>query len=222
MSRADAKQISRVLGGRASTTRRRRRRGGSPSAPTREGLADVAYASFDSPLGVGHVAATERGIVSIALPNARRGGVPRPARREVSPRVLELPARLDRGPPRARPVLRRPAPRVRPRARLAAGAAAASTSRVLRETAKLPYGVTASYGEVAARAGNAARLPRRRHRARPQPDPDRRPLPPRAPRRRRARRLRRRPGDEGVACCASRARSRTSEPHPETVASAQP
>ena len=27
-------------------------------------------------------------------------------------------------------------------------------SRVLRETAKLPYGVTSTYGEIAARAGN--------------------------------------------------------------------
>ncbi len=44
-----------------------------------------------------------------------------------------------------------------------------------------------------------ARRPRRRHRLRLQPDPDRRPLPPRPAQRRRPRRLRRRPADEGSA-----------------------
>ena len=57
------------------------------------------------------------------------------------------------------------------------------SSRVLRATAKVPFGATATYGEVAARAGSPRALSRRRYRARPQPDPDRRPLPPRAPRR---------------------------------------
>ncbi len=152
MSRVDAKQVSRVLGGELDDGAARATRRFAERAD-REGLVDVAYASFDSPLGVGHLAATERGIVSIALPNLGEEAF-LDQLIEVSPRVLELPARLD---PARRELDQYFAGRrrefeleldwrlVRP----------GFSGRVLRETAKLPYGVTASYGEVAARAGNA-------------------------------------------------------------------
>ena len=70
---------------------------------------------------------------------------------------------------------------------------------VLEELRQVPRGQTVSYGELAARAGNpkAARAVGTRVRA--QPDPDRRPLPPRAARHRRARQLRRRPGAQARA-----------------------
>ncbi len=152
MSRVDAKQVSRVLGGErddgaAGVAGRFAERA------EREGLVDVAYASFDSPLGVGHVAATERGIVSIALPNLDEEAF-LDQLVEVSPRVLELPSRLD---PARRELDQYFAGRRREfELELDWGLVRPGFSgRVLRETAKLPYGVTASYGEVAARAGNA-------------------------------------------------------------------
>ena len=89
----------------------------------------------------------------VALPNE---GARRPLERlaaDVSPRILELPGRLDEA---RRELDEYFAGRrrefdleldwrlVRP----------GFYGRVLRETAKLPFGVTTSYGEIAARAGN--------------------------------------------------------------------
>ena len=119
----------------------------------REGLADVAYATLETPLGTAVVAATPRGLVRVALPNEPLEHVVEELADELSPRVVELPSRLDRA--------RRELGEyfegertgfdldldwrlVRP----------GFQARVLRETARLPYGVTSSYGEVAARAGN--------------------------------------------------------------------
>jgi methylated-DNA-[protein]-cysteine S-methyltransferase len=120
----------------------------------REGLADVAYASYESPLGTGHVAATARGVVAVGLPNRSAEQFLDELATDVSRRVLELPGRLD--------VARRELDQYFEGRRkdfdldldwrlVRAGFA----SRVLRATAKLPFGVTATYGEIAAEAGNA-------------------------------------------------------------------
>ena len=119
-----------------------------------EGLVDVAYAAVDSPLGRCRVAATERGIVGVSLPNLAEDAFLAQLAAGVSPRVLELPGRLDR----ARRELeeyfvgRRRAFDLELDWRLVPPG---FYGRVLRATAKLPYGVTASYGEIAGRAGNA-------------------------------------------------------------------
>jgi methylated-DNA-[protein]-cysteine S-methyltransferase len=152
MSRADAKQITRVLGGGLDQQAARAAERLAARAD-REGLVDVAYASFDSPLGTGHVATTERGIVSIALPTfGQQSFLDQLV--EVSPRVLEIPKRLDR----ARRELDQYFDGRRREFELELDwqlVRSEFSSRVLHETAKLPYGVTASYGEVAARAGNS-------------------------------------------------------------------
>jgi len=119
----------------------------------RDGLAEVAYASFDSPLGRGLVAATERGIVGVGLPNLSAEGFLERLVTGVGPRVLEVPRRLD---PVRRQLDRYFAGELREFDvdldwRLVGSP---FSSRVLHETAKLGYGETASYGEVAARAGN--------------------------------------------------------------------
>ncbi len=119
----------------------------------RERLADVAYATYESPLGTGYVAATERGLVAVQLPNAGLDDFLDQLAAGISPRVLELPARLDQ----ARRELdeyfegQRHEFGLELDWRLVGGGFAA---RVLRETAKVPFGVTTSYGEVAARAGS--------------------------------------------------------------------
>ncbi len=119
----------------------------------REGLADVAYAAYDSPLGTGYVAATERGIVAVALPNRDAGEFLDQLAAGISPRVLELRGRLgaalrelDQYFEGSRRQFELPLDWRLVRSEF--------SSRVLHETAKLPYGVTSSYGEVAARAGN--------------------------------------------------------------------
>ena len=81
--------------------RRDRRRGGRGVDPARRpggaarASADVAFAGFESPVGSGWVAATDRGIVSIALPNRDRDEFLADLAAGVSPRVLEAPGRLD-------------------------------------------------------------------------------------------------------------------------------
>ena len=60
-----------------------------------EGLLDIAYATVDTPIGTGLVAATPKGLVRLALPNQPIDDVLSRLAEEVSPRVLEFPARLD-------------------------------------------------------------------------------------------------------------------------------
>jgi methylated-DNA-[protein]-cysteine S-methyltransferase len=151
MSPVETKRISELLGGgldddAAAAARRLVDRADA------EGLVDVAYSDFDSPLGIGHVAATERGIVSISLPTFGSESFIEHLT-EISPRIVELPRRLDR----ARRELeeyfegRRHEFDLDLDWRLVRSKFA---SKVLRATAKVPYGATTSYGEVAAKAGN--------------------------------------------------------------------
>ena len=171
-----------------------------------EGLVDVAYATFDSPLGTGHIAATERGIVSVGLPNLAADRFLAAARERRLAAGARAAAPPRRGAPRARRVLRGPAARVRARARLGVGALAVSEPRPARDGARPLRGhLDLRRGRGAGR--QPAGLPRRGHGARPEPDPDRRPVPPRPAVRRPARRLRRRAGDEGVSAFGSRERS---------------
>jgi methylated-DNA-[protein]-cysteine S-methyltransferase len=118
----------------------------------REGLAEVAYAAFDSPYGEIHIAVTNRGLVSLALPNVPEDAFLATLAAEISPRVLELPARLDE--------VRRELDEYFAGSRrdfdLKLDWRLIRTGfyrSVLQQTKKLPYGVTASYGEIAARAG---------------------------------------------------------------------
>jgi methylated-DNA-[protein]-cysteine S-methyltransferase len=121
-------------------------------AAEREGLVDVAYATVDSPLGPLLAAGTERGLLMLAYLD---GGIePRLERlaREVSPRVLEAPARLD---PARRELDEYFSGRRREFAipidwSLVRGFA----RQVLRSTAAIPFGEFRSYGEVSAAAGS--------------------------------------------------------------------
>jgi methylated-DNA-[protein]-cysteine S-methyltransferase len=119
-----------------------------------EGLLDIAYAPFDTPLGEATVAATERGLVRVMLPNEDRDGALERLAREVSPRILEAPARVDR----VRRELdeyfagRRRAFDVDVDLQLAHGP---FYRRVIEQLREIDFGDTLTYAEVAARAGNA-------------------------------------------------------------------
>ena len=117
-----------------------------------EGVLDVAYATMESPFGELVVAGTERGIVRLALPQSDHDALLEDLATRISPRVLEAPARLD-------PVRRELEQYFQGRLmkfsvpvdwRLSAG----FRSKVLHAIARIPYGHTLSYGEVAAKAGN--------------------------------------------------------------------
>jgi methylated-DNA-[protein]-cysteine S-methyltransferase len=60
-----------------------------------EGLLDVAYASADSPFGTLLLARTPRGLVRLGLPGEDTEELLAGLAEQVSPRILEAPARLD-------------------------------------------------------------------------------------------------------------------------------
>ncbi len=60
-----------------------------------EELVDVAYATVEAPIGELLVAATPRGVVKVSLPNHDAEEALEELSFVVSPRLLELPARLD-------------------------------------------------------------------------------------------------------------------------------
>lgn len=118
-----------------------------------EGLVDVAYATVDTPLGTGLVAATPRGLVRVALPNEPVENVLAQLAEGVSPRVLEFPTRLDE----ARRELDEYFEGRRDRFELPLDWRLSHPGfyrRVLRATARVPFGEVITYGQAADRAGN--------------------------------------------------------------------
>jgi methylated-DNA-[protein]-cysteine S-methyltransferase len=117
-----------------------------------EGLLDVAYATVDSPFGPILVATTPRGLVKVSLPNYDAGEALEDLAARISPRVLEAPARLD-------DVRRQLDGYFEGRLRefdlpLDWRLSRDFRRRVLRAIARIPYGRTRSYMQVAASAGN--------------------------------------------------------------------
>jgi methylated-DNA-[protein]-cysteine S-methyltransferase len=124
----------------------------------RDGLVDVAYAHVDSPFGDLIVARTERGVVEVALPTHRGS---RQREEEVlgqlatlvSPRVLEAPGRLDE----ERRQLDEYFAGKRERFDVPVDWALTPKgfrNRALHAVARIPYGKTKTYAEIAKAAGN--------------------------------------------------------------------
>ena len=118
-----------------------------------EDLIDVAYATVDSPLGPLVVASTPRGLVRLAYAGFRPDAdVLGELARKVSPRILEAPARLDG--------VRRELDEYFEGRRsdfdvpIDWSLTHGFTSRVLQATARIGFGHTSTYAEVAGRAGS--------------------------------------------------------------------
>jgi methylated-DNA-[protein]-cysteine S-methyltransferase len=124
----------------------------------REGLIDVAYTEVDSPFGKMLVAGSDRGILRVAFPH-RQGTTTRAWEKllneiaeVVSPRIVEAPERLD-------DVRRQLDEYFEGRRhefdlpldwRLTHG----FQGKAIKQIARIPYGRTLTYGELAAKAGN--------------------------------------------------------------------
>jgi methylated-DNA-[protein]-cysteine S-methyltransferase len=116
------------------------------------GLVDVAYTTVESPVGQLLVAATPRGLVRVAFEHDRPDAVIEELSRLISSRALRAPQRLDE--------VRRELDQYFEGKRrrfdfpldwmLSRG----FTRKVLRATARVPYGKVATYRDVAGRAGN--------------------------------------------------------------------
>jgi methylated-DNA-[protein]-cysteine S-methyltransferase len=122
------------------------------AAADRKGLVDVAVATVDSPLGTLHAAGTARGLVMLAYEDESFERRLDRLAAELSPRILEAPARLD-------PLRRELEEYFAGRRRrfdlpidwsLTRGYA----REVLRRTAEIPYGGASSYAEIAYLAGS--------------------------------------------------------------------
>ena len=117
-----------------------------------EGILDVAYATADSPFGELLLAATPRGLVRVGLPSQDAGELLEDLAGRVSPRVLEAPARFNR-------TRRELDLYFEGRLRdfdlpLDWQLSRDFRRRALRAVARIPYGETRSYMQVAAGAGN--------------------------------------------------------------------
>ncbi|MFN8162941.1 MAG: methylated-DNA--[protein]-cysteine S-methyltransferase [Solirubrobacterales bacterium] len=117
-----------------------------------EGLLDVAYTTTDSPFGPLLLASTNRGLVRVGLPNEDYDELLVDLAERVSPRVLEAPAELDEERRELDLYFDRKLDRFDLPIdwRLSDG----FRLRVQRAIARIPYGQTRSYADMAASAGN--------------------------------------------------------------------
>jgi methylated-DNA-[protein]-cysteine S-methyltransferase len=128
-------------------------RGELAGAAERSGLIDVAFERHETPLGVVLVGATSEGLVRLGLPAEQESTVLEQLAERVSPRVLhasresltQTRRELDEYFGGSRREFCIPLDW-----RLTSG----FRREVLRATAEIPYGQTASYRDVAARAGS--------------------------------------------------------------------
>ena len=117
-----------------------------------DGILDVAYGTYDSPLGALMVMVTPRGLVRLSYPGERISDQLDELAERVSPRILEAPERTDS----VRRELdeyfagERRAFDVPIDWRLVRGFA----GDVLRATAQIPFGSVSSYRDVATEAGS--------------------------------------------------------------------
>jgi len=121
-------------------------------AAQRDGLLDLAYRTFDSPVGALLLAATEQGLVRVAYAREDHDAVLARLADAVSPRILRAPARLD--------------PAVRQLDEYFAGGrqtfdlpldlrlSRGFRRAVLAHLPEIGYGSTESYAQVAAAAGS--------------------------------------------------------------------
>jgi methylated-DNA-[protein]-cysteine S-methyltransferase len=116
------------------------------------GLADVAYASMDSPVGELLVAVTDRGLVRVAFADEPDDAVLGELAVRVSPRVLRLPARTDT----ARRELDEYFAGDRHRFDLPLdwSLVRGFAQGVLRATSRVPFGAVTTYRQVAEAAGS--------------------------------------------------------------------
>jgi methylated-DNA-[protein]-cysteine S-methyltransferase len=124
-------------------------------AATAEGAADVAYVVEPSPVGDLFLAATRRGLLEIGYRGEELEAYLDELARRVSPRVLEAPGRLDD----VRRQLDEYFAGRRQEFDVALDWSLNRTGfggRVLRATARIPFGQTVTYRDVATQAGNAA------------------------------------------------------------------
>jgi methylated-DNA-[protein]-cysteine S-methyltransferase len=122
-----------------------------PDSALREHLVDVAIATTDSPVGELFVAVTPRGLACVAFDDEDRDDIMERLSQELSPRILSAAAPTDQ--------VRREldqyfgGDRIRFEVKVDRRLIGPFAWDVLRATRRVPFGRTATYGEVAAKIG---------------------------------------------------------------------
>jgi methylated-DNA-[protein]-cysteine S-methyltransferase len=116
------------------------------------GLLDVAYGQADSPFGTLLLAATPRGLVRLGLPNQDADALLADLAQRVSPRVLEAPRRFEQT--RRELDLYFEGKLTDFDLPLDWRLSKDFRRKVLRAIARIPYGQTRSYTQLASSAGN--------------------------------------------------------------------
>jgi methylated-DNA-[protein]-cysteine S-methyltransferase len=118
----------------------------------RDGLLDLAYRTVDSPVGLLLLAATSAGLVRVAFDGQGHAAVLEDLAREISPRILKAPRRLDAVARQLDEYFtgRRHRFDVAVDLRLARG----FRRTVLEQLPNIAYGTTATYAAVATAAGS--------------------------------------------------------------------
>jgi methylated-DNA-[protein]-cysteine S-methyltransferase len=122
------------------------------AAATRDGLLDVAYTSFDSPVGALLVASTPKGLVRVAFASEDQDAVLDQLAAALSPRILRAPNRLDRAVHQLDEYFA--GTRTTFDLDLDLSLSAGFRQLVQRCLPLIAYGRTASYAQVAEMAGN--------------------------------------------------------------------
>ncbi len=117
-----------------------------------EGLLDVAYTTADSPFGQLLLATTPRGLVRVGLPNQDADAALEDLASKVSPRVIEAPAQLDHA--RRQLDLYFEGKSHDFDLPLDWQLTTGFRSKVQHAIARIPYGQTRTYTEMARSAGN--------------------------------------------------------------------
>jgi methylated-DNA-[protein]-cysteine S-methyltransferase len=117
-----------------------------------EELVDISYSSIDSPFGPLLAAASTRGLVRLAFPEEGVESVLERVARQLSPRILESPARLD---PVRRELDDYFSGRLESfRSKLDWSLIGPFARKVLTAASAIPYGGVLTYREVATEAGS--------------------------------------------------------------------
>jgi methylated-DNA-[protein]-cysteine S-methyltransferase len=115
-------------------------------------MVDIAYTEIDSPFGPLLIASTRRGLVRLAYPNEDRDDALDQLAARVSPRLLEAPAKLDD--------VRRQLDAYFEHEiqdfdlEIDYALTKGFTRKVLRATARIPYGEVSTYRLIAGKAGS--------------------------------------------------------------------
>jgi methylated-DNA-[protein]-cysteine S-methyltransferase len=147
----NAKDLKRLAGSADAERRSRAAAAILPEGALREHLVDVAVATMDSPIGELLVAVTPRGLACVAFDGEDREVLLERLARDLSPRILDVAAPTDAVRGELDEYFRHE--RTHFEVKVDRRLIGPFAWEVLRATRRVPFGHTATYGEVAARIG---------------------------------------------------------------------